>query len=485
MNEEQLNRAIDHLAKELVPNGVDLWPAIQSHFMMSKKHSSQGVQLMKINLAHSRRLRLASFFLVILFAIAVLSFLTIPSLQTFAQEILGFSVKTKDIQIILTSTPVLAVNPIEVPTLVQTVEQQMKATEQKKNLQTSPETEYSIKLPTMLPEGWKIGNIQMGMNGNAWVNFVYEPGGCLMDLIINPAQGLDGTIIGPEGKVETVTMGNLTAEYVRGSWTTKDGHGVLHQVIPDEAKDLSWVDDSGTRKLRWGDGNLNYLLVSYGASAGEQGYLGKADLSIIADSFNLVTRADVSWPTPKVFTPNNGTDEIDEDAVLNPNQLEALAGFDILAPAYLPENYQYDHGNHYSMGGIAVDLYYSCGNNPDLPRSSTFYIYQVKMSAAEYQWELENLPKDEVGESAQIETVLINGVPAEYIKGNWRDVIDTSSGTPIPVKRVWENSLNSYSLKWYTNGVFYVMRTGNWGDDIPAICILTKEDFIAIAQSLK
>ena len=47
----------------------------------------------------------------------------------------------------------------------------------------------------------------MGMNGNAWVNFVYEPGGSLMYLIINPAQDLAGTILGPEGKVEIITIG--------------------------------------------------------------------------------------------------------------------------------------------------------------------------------------------------------------------------------------------------------------------------------------
>jgi hypothetical protein len=483
MNEQQLKQVIGHLAEEFVPDEVNVWPSILLQMKMDKEYVDRGDHSMNTFVTRSRYLRLVVLSLIALSVLIVVSVLTIPPLQTVAREVLGFSTKTKDIQTVFTPTPVITLNPVYVPTDVQTIEQQMNGNEQMENGQTSPNVDYQIKLPSMLPKDWKMEKIEMGMNGNAWVNFVYEPGGSLLYLIINPSQDIAGTILGPDDKVETVRMGNITGEYVRGSWTIKDGHGILHQVTPEEVKDLVWSDDPGMRKLCWTDGNLNYLLVSSGASAGEPGYLGKIDLSVIADSFKPVSPG--PWPTQQIFTSNNGADEIDQEVILTPNQLESLAGFDILEPAYLPENFHYNHGEYYSLGGNAVDLYYSCGDNSDLPWGYNFYIYQVKMSEAEYQWELDQAPKDEVGESAQIETVLIKGVPAEFIKGYWQEVIDTSSSTPVPVQRIWDNNINYYSLKWYANGVFYMMRSGSWGDNMPTICLLTKEDIINIAQSLK
>lgn len=484
MNEKQLIRVINHLAEGLVPDTVDLWPAIQLRLKASKNYSTKGDLSMNTALAQSRHLRLASISLLVFIVVGLVSFLTIPPLRAAALELFGFTVKTNNIQVIFTPTPAKTINPAVVPTLVQTVEVQMKATQQQKKTQASPDEEYQIKLPTRLPKGWKMENIQIGMNGNAWVSFVYEPGGSLLDLIINPAQDMEGKILGPEGKIETITMGKIPAEYVRGTWTTNQGHSILHLVKPEQAKDLAWGEEPGMRKLRWVDGNLNYLLVASGSRPGEEGYLGKNDLAIMAASFKPVPPG--PWPTAQVFTPNNGVDEVvagKEEAILTPSQLEDKVGFDILEPSFLPENYQYHHGNYYNIGGSAVELFYSCGITSDNPWGHSFYIYQVKMSEAEYQFELEHAPKDEVGESAQIKTVMINGVPAEYIKGEWREVMDNSSGTPVPVKKVWDNDLNRFKLTWYTNGFFYKI-IGGYSDET-GLCTLTGEDIIAIAQSLK
>ena len=50
----------------------------------------------------------------------------------------------------------------------------------------------------------------------------------------------------------------------------------------------------------------------------------------------------------------------------------------------------------------------------------------MKMSEAEYKFEMEHFPKNEVGESAQVETLTINGVAAEYVKGYWVEDGDSS-----------------------------------------------------------
>ena len=48
--------------------------------------------------------------------------------------------------------------------------------------------------------------------------------------------------------------------------------------------------------------------------------------------------------------------------ILTPSQLAAQAGYDILEPSFMPQNYQYDHGDLYTLGGNGVDLYYICEN---------------------------------------------------------------------------------------------------------------------------
>jgi hypothetical protein len=476
MNGKQLSRALEQLADELVPADVDLWPRIRTHFKTSKKHIHTGDLSMGIYLTLSRRLRLAVITVFVLLVVVVLSFLTIPPLKAVAREVLGFSIKTKDIQTIFTPTPVKTVNPTEIPTLMLSVAQQMKATEQQKNPQISPEVEYQIKLPVLLPEGWKMENIEMGMNGNAWVNYVYESGGSGMYMIINPAQDLTGTILGPEGKVEMFTIGNITVEYVRGSWVMNGSHGIRHQVKPTEIKDLTWSDDPIMRKLRWKDGNLIYLLISDGSSPGEPGYVGKTDLAVIAGS--CIAAKDGNWPAQQAFTSNNGIDEVGEDISLSPSQLEAQAGYDILEPAFIPENYQYDHGDFYTLGGNGVDLYYICKNVNDPPSGWGLWITQMKMSEAEYQFNMEHSPRNEVGDSAQLETVSIDGVSAEYVKGNWRESLDSK-------QKIWDNNVNYHKLEWYKDGFLYEIHTGSMAGDDPGICLLTKEDIIAIAESLK
>ena len=254
------------------------------------------------------------------------------------------------------------------------------------------------------------------------------------------------------------------------------GHGIRHQIKPEEAKDVSWSNDPGMRKLRWIDGNLNYVLISDGSSAGKSGYLGKTDLAVIAKS--CIPATDGDWPAQQAFTPNNGIDEVTEEIILTPNQLADLAGFDVLEPGFMPEDYQYDHGDLYTLGGSGVDLYYICNNAYDPPSDWGLWVTQLKMSEAEYKFQMEHFFKDEVGESAQVETFTINGVLAEYVKGYWVEEAGSK-------RRIWDNSFNYHRLTWYKDGFLYEVHTGSMGGYDTGPCLLTREDIIAIAQSLQ
>ncbi|GIV81173.1 MAG: hypothetical protein KatS3mg051_0527 [Anaerolineae bacterium] len=73
-----------------------------------------------------------------------------------------------------------------------------------------------------------------------------------------------------------------------------------------------------------------------------------------------------------------------------------------------------------------------------------------------------------VGAGASVETVLVDGVTGEYVRGGWRQVDDDV---------VWDNTLPESLLFWEKNGIRYglLVQAG----EIP------KETLIQIADSLR
>lgn len=407
----------------------------------------------------------------------VVSFLTVPSLKAAASEALGFWIKTKDIQTISTPIGIPTVKLEQVPVILGTIEQVMEATQ--KATPKPTQMEYIIKLPTRLPQGYRINNIEKGQRGNAWVN-LSDNAGSILTLQIQPVSQLEGTILGPEDKVIQVKIGDLTGEYVRGGWALN--HSISGQMKPEQVEKLIWIDDSSYHKLRWNDGNLNYyLLFAGGRHPGDPDYLGMNDLATIAASMQPVNQTSGSYTEPKSFTPDYGVGEEDIGYITDFQQLEALAGYDIPEPSVIPENYSYI-GGEVVMVAPFVDLQYECNDPENYPNSSFGFTLEIlKISEKELEWEMEHFGQEEIGESASIETVVINGVTAEYVKGYW----NYGSGESSNEKR-WDNNIHYHVLKWYQEGFLYTIRTiGLIEPDYRGACMLTKEDLVAYAESLK
>jgi dipeptidyl aminopeptidase/acylaminoacyl peptidase len=151
-----------------------------------------------------------------------------------------------------------------------------------------------------------------------------------------------------------------------------------------------------------------------------------------------------STPTPLAFP-------------LTVQEAEALAGFDVLEPTYLPEGYAFQ-GASYDSQAQKVALKYS--DNPSL---GVIYIYQQR---GDFPID-PNLP-------SHTTPAPVGDVIGEYFHGAW--IYEAGETTPR-----WDGSADYYALSWKKDGIsFSVDFLG--GETIPNINLNGLRD---IAESMK
>jgi len=418
--------------------------------------------------------------LTIILIIAV-SLLVSPSLRVMAEDIFNFWKKVDNQQVITPLPEVPAVDPEEIPAIVESLQEEIKSTQQ---VTATSEEEFIIKLPTMLPEGYRIVTVSNGPNGNAWVDLSSRNKGVYLTLNIQPASLVENSIIGPAEKIEKVAINNLIGEYVRGSFGV--GPWMTGYVKEEDAKNLTWIDDGNVHKLAWNDGNMNYLMIYAGSGdPGNPRYLGKNDMAKIAAS--MVPVKNGVRPTIESFVPDNGEGEESVPYIKDFVTLKRLVGFDLLEPTYIPEKYTFD-GGEAPFTGTVIFEYFSCTPEPgelDHEIKFGFMLQMNKISEQQLEYELSSFA-DEIGEDAVIETILIDGMEIQYIKGNWITTWVVQNGTSVPQESVWDNDAYWHRMKWYKDGVLYSLS--NYlaiQPDYQGSCALTKEDLIKFVKGLQ
>ena len=407
--------------------------------------------------------------------IIALSLLVSPSLRVMAEDLFSFWKKVDNQRVVTPFPEVPAMDPDEIPTIVESLQEEIKSNQQA--TMENAEEEFIIKLPTLLPEGHRILVVDRGPRGNAILNLSKSRFGALITVTIQPAVDVEGTILGPEGKVEKVTIGDITYEYVRGGWGI--GNALSNQMDPDAVKDLSWIDDyDGFHKLRWFDGNMNYYMVVAGNSApGSDRYFGKNDLVKIASSFQPLENG--SRPPLDFFEPDYGIDEKPFEYIKDISVLEDLVRFDIPEATVLPGNFSFKNGMPVFTGNHVI-MYFSCTD--DAVSSEEMKEYEFEFTIGRYSdsglaKEFEMFGGYEVGEDAFIETILINDREVQYVRGGWA----YNAGV-----RTWDNNRKQFRMVWYQDGLLYNLGNPNvFQSDDQGFCALTKQDLIKFVEGLQ
>jgi hypothetical protein len=295
MEKKDMN-ILDHLAEELVPNDIDLWPAIQNYFELNKEFSSQEDIIIKSDdqkkhdhqaktNEKSRWSRILVISALSLLMLVVLFFST-PQGRSFAQEFFRFyrhaesdSFSREVFEATLpektpTPTPTeivfgdIAIEETPIPT----------PTDYKYAGYTIEETEqmagFSLLQPTWLPDTLKFKGASYNPETQE-VTMLYKvvPSWGANGLAIIQKQGpfdfscLLCSKVGSSTPIEVVQIGSITGEYVIGGWIlTSDGP---YWDPDDSFKRLRlMIDDMAIRLVFMGDprGMTKETLIAIAAS---------------------------------------------------------------------------------------------------------------------------------------------------------------------------------------------------------------------------
>lgn len=185
---------------------------------------------------------------------------------------------------------------------------------------------------------------------------------------------------------------------------------------------------------------------------------------VLDNLFNRTPADVMPFVTPLVITvqPTPVSQTVYSTPGVTLAEVQAQVDFTIKAPAYLPERYSF-YGASIDAPGLVTLSYIRRGDILNISQSR----------AADAQ-------TFEVGATADIQVVDINGVPAEYVEGFWVADMESSGDQAEVQGIIWQNKGNYQQMRWQQDGIVYWMHSAvGSGTDLPL------DEWIAVAESLQ
>jgi len=356
----------DALEKEVPSSQIQLWPAMQTVLVARGNTSFQ--QEEKVNIKPRRTSRLALVSLVII-ALLALTFLT-PQGRAWAQEVAEFFRRINSIMIQLPAEQLKQMNnesdqsydlPL-VPVFIPTVSPEMAAVPGCETQQKSQSYRCQVALAESklgfdlknLPENpndWEFNSLYFDKDSRFAV-ITYEldirhiSGTSSSSLMLiqgvgdfsnfawyknNPWEAV------PADKVEPVSIGDYTGEYVKGRFGLKPGNTVL-----------TWFEEGHEQRLIWSEG-ARWYLIDFSPNLNVAGTMGKEQLIHLAESL--------------VASPSITTEPLNPAHLTSISDAEKISGLDLKAPTLLPMNIGFSYARSFT-DGKQVHLIY--GDNEEL-----------------------------------------------------------------------------------------------------------------------
>lgn len=200
------------------------------------------------------------------------------------------------------------------------------------------------------------------------------------------------------------------------------------------------------------------LAVSFVAATPQGRALAQDFLSLFSRTENDQQLTNSADAIPSAITPAAGKTEA-----------EGLTGWEVFQPSWLPEGFALKNIDYRPQSDMVVQEY--------------LYEHAIGMQAGYFYLGQRKTPFNDlwkVGESAQIEKVLIGDVTGEYVVGLWGGEEDHP---------VWEANPNIQHLRWQANGYYFDLEFRVVGVDAADLAnspyYLSKEKLVAIASSMK
>ena len=482
MKNTNIQSILAGIAEEAAPSAeIDLWKGISQHLESSESRFHKGETLMKPNFTQKpivRRVALAALALVLAFAILFAT----PQGRAWAQEIIHFFTRAaSDTQPAPTTAPLVWVNvtPGE-PVPTATPRALLADCGDFANPKCSVEQIRSkVDFPVMelstIPEGMYF----IGATGDPdRIALFYDNGEHTYGLNITeePWTGsseLTQWKIGASAVVETVQIGSVTGEYVKGEFVSK----------PGEANQV-WDANIGMLTLHWVNDGIFFDMSTYDVAT-ETDILPMDRDAFVALAAGLtiepvsarLTRMPATETPPSVITYNGDTYN------LSVSQAREQAGFDVLEPNKLPEILSFTGASYEPVQHIVRIFYIE-------PQSALPQTFGLTVSeelapnnadcklcgivAGEYGDSLTVKSGMVVGTEAVIETVKVGNLTAQYVEGWWGPMgTSLHSWLPYPLVK---------TLRWQAHGIAFELQYHGFSinDKVP----ISKTDLIAIAESM-
>jgi hypothetical protein len=264
--------------------------------------------------------------------------------------------------------------------------------------------------------------------------------------------------IGPDAVVDTVTTGNGTGEYVKGSFGYRSGE-----------TQARWDPNADIQVLHWVDNGVFFQMENVGTQMDRDKFIALAS--------SLTTEAVDASMTPGSGSAaeDSGTLDLRTIYPLTVAEAEAKAGFTAVQPSKLPEIITL-LGASFEPEQKTIQIYYL--RNQDMGPSTDGLLLEEETIPATGTY---NLSSFIVGDKTEIEKyapgiivgaidkVQIGDVTGQYVEGTWQ-------GTDCCG---WKWVADSYlkRLRWQSKDMAFELSY--MGMD------LTKEDLVAIAKNMK
>jgi hypothetical protein len=481
MNKNKIRSALKTLTEQTAPAaGIDLWPALESRIQMNQSKKSKGFIMNKEPESKHRKLQPA-FILLILVVIGAVFFILPPG-RSLAQEILHFFINGKTNYMPgPTSTPVewveqtpgvAAVVPTQAatPTQSSTSIECASITKAECSIEQIREmASFPVYAFAELPEGMYF----TGATGKSdQVLLFYQSDLTYMDgewkygyLTVQETPLTNELVqlawqVGADADIQEVKIGEITGEYVVGSYNGTDGPPV-------------WDPNSGDQTIRWVDHGILFTVDMLG----ELPNLTRDELGALGATLTDGPVGVNGVPVAKTEEPSSEAADFNEIYPLSLAEAEEKAGFTLITPSRLPETLLFA-GASFDEQTNVVNVFYRY-NDPDFPGNTDGLMVREQLKPEGTYCELcsfipgtygQNVSSRVVGADAKIETIQAGQYSGQYLEGvGW--AASDSSG--------WH---------WETDA--YVKRVRFQTDDL-AVEIkafssrLEKEDLLAIVESMQ
>ncbi len=169
--------------------------------------------------------------------------------------------------------------------------------------------------------------------------------------------------------------------------------------------------------------------------------------------------------SPSITIPNPAVPAKDIVVSKNIDEISNLAKWTIKSPSWLPDGYQFNEVLYDSANNMVSITYIATrqlpGNDPSLTQTSTITLVQSLRN---------DLIPLIVAPSADLGSMMINGQPAAYAIGAWKN--DNTTGTAT-----WDSSYQMQNINWQIDYIYLSLNT----DD----SLVSKDDLLKIAESTK